>query len=258
MYLYLSLNERAVPVNIGWFKDWALNADFSSLFEIPDIAGVKVSDVPRILYLALDRPRKRNFFIPRLFQSLIFRQCIYEDEMALLFKHKTDFGSYNFVSNGSIYMASCYPFFGYDMQLINELFRPVPAVREKIDKRCAAFTSHTIGVHVRRTDNVLSINESPIELFYKHIDADIKLFPDTNIYLATDSEEVKNCFRERYNSILITSDSEADRNSVAGIRDGMVDLYSLSRTSKIYGSFGSSFSELASDISGTLLCIVRR
>lgn len=52
--------KLGVTVHIGWFKDWALNAEFASLFELPDVPGVKISDVPSVLYWALDRPRKKK------------------------------------------------------------------------------------------------------------------------------------------------------------------------------------------------------
>lgn len=250
--------KLGMSVHIGWFRDWALNAHFSSLFETPDIPGVKFSDVPGILYWALDRPRKKNLFIPRMFQSLMFGQCIYENEVGNMFKQKSDILSFVRNTKGYVYMASYHPFFEYDMELFNRLFQPKQSVGLEIARRCENFSEYTIGVHVRRTDNVLSINESPLELFYKNVDSELKDHPDAMIYLATDSEDVKKGFQERYGNKLITSGSEADRGSVEGIKDGIIDLYSLSRTSKIYGSYASSFSELASEMTGVPLVIVRK
>lgn len=250
--------KLGVTVHIGWFKDWALNAEFSSLFELPDVPGVKISDVPSVLYWALDRPRKKNLFIPRVFQSLMFGQCLYENEMGELFSRKTDFMSYDFKTSRSLYMASFHPFFGYDKELFNSLFLPNEQIRKKINDRCSEFSDYTIGVHVRRTDNILSVNESPIELFYEYIDDELKNHNGMTIYLATDSESVKRDFRNRYGNLVITSDNEADRGSVKGIQDGIVDLYTLSETSRIYGSYGSSFSELAAEIGGIPLTIVRK
>ena len=155
-------------------------------------------------------------------------------------------------------MASFHPFFRYDKELFNNLFLPNGQIRKKINDRCSGFSDYTIGVHVRRTDNILSVNESPIELFYKYIDDELKNHNGMTIYLATDSENVKRDFRNRYGNLVITSDNEADRGSVEGIQDGIVDLYSLSETSRIYGSYGSSFSELAAEIGGIPLTIVRR
>lgn len=250
--------ELGVSVHVGWFKDWALNAEFASLFKLPALLGVKISDVPSLMYWALDRPRKKNLFIPRVFQSLMFGRCMYEKEMGGLFDSKTDFSNYDFKTGKRLYMASFHPFFRYSRELFDSLFVPNASVRGKIDERCSAFANYTIGIHVRRTDNVLSIKESPIELFYEYIDLELKEHSDMAVYLATDSEEVKKCFIKRYGTMIITSEYKADRGTTDGIQDGIVDLYSLSRTSRIYGSFASSFSELAAEIGDIPLVIVRK
>ena len=56
--------------------------------------------------------------------------------------------------------------------------------------------------------------------------------------------------KRRFAERIITVDQAADRGNVEGIRGGMVDLYSLAATSKIYGSAGSSFALTAAEIGG--------
>ncbi len=65
------------------------------------------------------------------------------------------------------------------------------------------------------------------------------------IYLATDSEEVKREMKERYGYRNTCSGKKAYRGSLEGIREGITDMYTLARTQKIYGSFQSSFSDMA-------------
>lgn len=72
----------------------------------------------------------------------------------------------------------------------------------------------------------------------------MKLFP------ATDSEAVKREFIEMFGSHVLTSGVEADRNSREGLVDGLAELWTLSRTCKIYGSLGSTFSQMAAYIGG--------
>ena len=62
---------------------------------------------------------------------------------------------------------------------------------EEVENRCRNFSDAMIGVHIRRTDNLASIRQSPIELFYQKLDEKIKEDGKVAIYLATDSEEVK-------------------------------------------------------------------
>ena len=82
--------------------------------------------------------------------------------------------------------------------------------------------------------------------------------PDAKIFLATDSEDVKKEMRQYFGDHIITSTAEATRDSVVGIRAGLAEMYALSLTRKIYGSAGSSFSEMASWIGGNTLQILER
>ena len=77
------------------------------------------------------------------------------------------------------------------------------------------------------------------------------------IYLATDSEEVKREMKERYGDRIFCSGKKADRGSLEGIREGITDMYTLARTQKIYGSFQSSFSDMAAQIGGVPLEILK-
>ena len=112
-------------------------------------------------------------------------------------------------------------------------------------------------MHIRRTDNLASIRQSPIELFYQKLDEEIKEDDKVAIYLATDSEEVKREMKERYGDRIFCSGKKADRGSLEGIREGITDMYTLARTQKIYGSFQSSFSDMAAQIGGTPLEILK-
>ena len=154
-------------------------------------------------------------------------------------------------------MASYSVFQPYESSLISKLFVPIRTINDKIEKQCSLFEKNTIGVHIRRTDNIASIEESPLELFYKKLDIDIEIHDNTSIYLATDSEEVKAQMRQRYGRRIICSENEASRNSIVGIQEGVVDMYTLARTNKIYGSYGSSFSDMAAQINGRPLEILK-
>ena len=131
-------------------------------------------------------------------------------------------------------------------------------MRRQIDAFAEGFSSHTIGVHIRRTDNKASILQSPTELFVDAIDKEVEQNDDTVIFLATDSEAIKDEMRSRYGRRLLTAGDEADRNSITGIKGGVVDMYTLARTNRIYGSFQSSFSELASQIGGVEVHVLRK
>ena len=243
-------------LQVIWFQDWALHAPFHSLFQeirVPDLA-LKEAAFSDCLY---DRPRQRNLYFPRLFQQMRFRGCLYEKSITPLCKQNFDFTKW--ARQGDVYMASYTAFQPYSYELLRRLFVPQPEIQRLIDRRCARFAEgRTIGVHIRRTDNTASIRQSPIELFFAAIDRELAQHPDLLIYLATDSESVKQEMNARYGERLICAEEEADRNSTAGIQGGVVDMYTLARTHKIYGSFQSSFSELAAQLGDVPLEIVKR
>lgn len=243
-------------LTIVWFRDWALNAPFHQLFCPIDKAVAELRDASRMDSILLDRPRPKNFRIPLLYQKLAFWSCLYEREITPLCQRNYDFESWA-AQGERVYMASYTAFRNYDPAWIRRLFVPVGSVLQEVDRRCGDFAEAMIGVHIRRADNEASIRQSPIELFYQKLDQDIEQTKGVGIYLATDSEEVKQAMRKRYGERVQCSEKQADRGSLAGIRDGVADMYTLARTRKIYGSFQSSFSDMASQIGGTPLEILK-
>ncbi len=249
--------ETGRMLKIVWFCDWALNARFDVLFESFNIPGVVIlRDAGWKDHLLFGRPRRKNLRVPRLFQKIIFDSCLYEREISPLCAGGFDFRGW--MSSGRVYMASYTEFYPFGNDLLRELFRPKANVRNEINRKCGEFSGYTVGVHIRRTDHVASIERSPLSGFYKFLDEERCLHDDLQIFLATDSEEVKTQMRKRYGNILLYSENPADRSTESGIRDGIVDMYALSYTQKIYGSFQSSFSDLAARLGNIPLTIVQK
>ncbi len=116
--------------------------------------------------------------------------------------------------------------------------------------------SHLIGVHIRRTDNKPAIGKSSTDAFLAAMEAEIAADPDVRFYLATDDLSEEKTLREHFPGRIISNEGrDLSRDSVTGIQDALVDLYSLSRCSKIIGSFYSSFTDLAADIRGIPLIV---
>ena len=95
-----------------------------------------------------------------------------------------------------------------------------------------------------------------VELFMEKAEEEFSNNNNTKIFLATDDEYVKKTFKSRFADKIITSMNLADRNSIIGIQDGLAELYTLARTSKIYGSAWSTFSEIAAKIGNIELEII--
>ena len=249
--------EAGIELKIIWFRDWALHAAFRDLF-VPERlpSGVSIVEASVTDLLVYDRPRQKNFRLPALFQKLLFRSCLYEHQIDGLRKQHFDF--VRWAKQGRVYLAAYLAFHPYAPELLHGIFRPVPQVAAEIDRRSSAFSAYTVGVHIRRTDNALSIEYSPLELFFECLDKELAEHTDLCIYLATDSEDVKRAMHARYEGRVICAESKADRSTTAGIRDGIADLWTLARTQKVYGSFHSSFSELAAELGAIPLVVVKQ
>lgn len=65
---------------------------------------------------------------------------------------------------------------------------------------------------------------------------------------ATDSEEDKALITSRFGDRVFCSPHRADRNSLEGMREALIELYLLSHTRQVLGSVHSSYSETAAQI----------
>ena len=238
--------HTGVKVETVWFCDWALNAPFHSIFEPIENAEMVAREAKAWEQLTLDRPRKRNFRIPLLYQQLRFAQRIDEWQVTPLKNKGFDFNKWAAGKNS--YM-SCYQDFGHvPNSVYKHLFHPVGPILDEIQGYHEQFSAHTIGMHIRRTDNKESIERSPLSLFIDAAQREIDLHDDTRIFLATDDEGTKTALKAEFGNRIITSSKPAARNSIAGIRGGVAELWMLASTSTIYGSAGSSYSVMASKI----------
>lgn len=239
-------------LQVVWFQDWALSAPFHSIFEETPLVAIREATI--LDHLLYDRARKKNFFLPALPQRILFQRHIKEQDVTPLKKQSFDFEAW---ACGKRCYMSCYQVFGtFPDERYQQMFRPVKAVMDVVDGYRSQFNSHTIGLHIRRTDNAESIAKSPTALFINKVHEEIELHDDTKVFLATDSTEVKREFIAAFGSRIITPKEEACRDSISGIRGGVVDLWTLASTQKIYGSAGSSFSPMAASIGGVPLEIM--
>ena len=128
-------------------------------------------------------------------------------------------------------------------------FQPVDEIIQQINDTVNAFNKYTIGVHIRRTDHKHAVKYSTTEGFIKAMENKIEKF-DASFFLSTDSDYVKKLIQKRFGKRIIIRDRIIDRNSTNGIRDAVIDLFCLSKTKEIIGSYKSTFSQVAAEIGG--------
>lgn len=251
---YMLTQQTGSGLKVVWFQDWALTAPFHAIFKVPE--GLHLKEATLADKLLYDRARRHNLWLTALPQRLLFERRIKEEHVDELKRQGFDFARW--VTGHRCYMSSFSLFGCEDSGVYSRLFRPVTEVTDVVDHYSSQFSAHTIGVHIRRTDHAVAIAQSPDELFVQKLEAEIDAHADTRAFLATDSNAVKKLFKERFGNRIITPGEEARRDSTDGIRGGLVDMYTLARTRKIYGSAGSTFSLMASRLGGNELEIVTK
>lgn len=186
----------------------------------------------------------------KVFQTTKFQKVVGHDEAIDLIKNDrlatlSHYRSVMILSDRSFYPTNTYA-----------LFKPIPALEHQIQRRTDGFGERTIGLHIRRGDHVKSSECSPLRLFVQAIEQEIAHNEATNFYLASDSLKTKQTLIKQFGRRIITQLTSTSRNSEQGMQEAVIDLYTLSRTSKIYGSYWSSYSRVAANISNLELVIL--
>lgn len=244
---YIYAMQNYMQVKVYWFRDPGLNAKFTDLFEPQEIDGLSIVDGNCLDSLFYNNPTRRNLFIPKVFQSIMFKNSTY---------------NMNHDSHPRGGYASACSIVGQPTEetlhvVTNKIFHLKNDISQELTKRILNFHSYVIGFHIRRTDNVMSVKNSPTQAFIEAAKRESNTHPGCTLFLASDSQEVKREFREQFPE-LITNPKEAKRNSKDGIIDGLIDMYMLSKCNVVYGSFYSSFSEFAKIIGNNKLIVIKK
>jgi hypothetical protein len=123
-------------------------------------------------------------------------------------------------------------------------FKPRPEIEAVV--RQFALPPVTFGVHVRRGDAPDEFGQSRDEHFMRIMRGLLERCPNANFFLATDIATVEERFQEEFDRALLTAPKTwAPRSEVQGVREGLIDLLLLARTSGLIGNAHSSFSQVA-------------
>lgn len=227
------------PAHIYWNNTQGLKAQFSDLFLPLNIPAVKLTENNHWLY----RIDSTYGYLLRRLPLMLKYQVIY------------NFSRYNdgditthICTERNPILISCFSMCSH--YHLKDLFVPQLDIQQKITEIISRFSSYTIGVHIRRTDNRESIKRSPIEAFTHSLTTEIEQNPSVMFYLASDDEDVKQMLIEKYPGRMITYSGKVFRNSLEGMKSAVIDLFCLSNTQKIIGSDYSSYSQIAAELGG--------
>ncbi|KAA6333310.1 hypothetical protein EZS27_018256 [termite gut metagenome] len=153
------------------------------------------------------------------------------------------------------FIITCHKFCNYthfDLQIL----QPIKDIKIKVEKFISKYKlSNFVAFHIRYTDNINSLKNSPIELFEMAINNCIS--KGMRVLICTDSYKIKNKLKIQFENNIIFTEISLDRTNIIGIQNAFFELLLLSNSSKIYGSYGSTYSLLASELGGGELILVK-
>lgn len=252
-YWAKDLNEELVVL---WKSETALGADCDLLFHIPDDIkivkakdfGMKKNPFGAIRYKNLVKKYKAR---ADLFLDVEDVKPLYDDREAFEKAMR---------ENKVKYIRSLVKFYDLeDMKAPFAYIEPSERVLERVKETIPNVdASKNVGVHIRRTDNAVSICNSPLEIFVKAMQDEISADPETTFYVASDDEAtVKELCDKFGDKVFIMKNKSFSRENEAGIIDAYAELLCLSHSKKILGSYYSSYSKIAAMLSDIPLEIVK-
>lgn len=220
---------------ILWYCNEDLNAPFELLFK--PIKGIKV----------INYSSSKDF--RRLFLRKISRMKM--DDKDIIANRVNGELDKVYVENIKLPLYICTFAQFYNIEEQFKIFQPAKPIKEKIGMVLKKYSTYTVGVHIRRTDQEKSIEYSKTENFIDLMKKEFLKNSNVKFYLATDDfEEEKNIRKEFPKSIISNSNRNLSRDSREGMLDAVIDLYCLSNCQKIIGSYWSSFTDVAAAING--------
>ncbi|TVP97870.1 MAG: hypothetical protein EA359_18970 [Balneolaceae bacterium] len=187
-------------------------------------------------------------------ESIKYRDIYDDDKINQLIKTSYDFNQ--FFKLPSILIKTNAWFYTADH---GRFMMPAPAdeIEQRVEDIAAKYPENTIGIHIRRGDHRQAKKMSTNDLFNEIIEREIMLDNSTHFFLSTDSKETEEMILNSYPGLIFVQNNKSfDRSTTENAKDAFVDLLCLSRAKKIYGSYNSSFSGIASSISGSEMIIV--
>lgn len=247
-----------------WPRNFVCGADFNDLFE---------NNFQRISKEKLDSLKKEeyNFHDPNDISIIDSREkYLISDTWRWAFlkgENVTKYLPKEKDKNYPIYKSTTTPFQDYEgidfvfhdisYEVKNEILKNLKKIKpiKKIRNKISEFErkndiKNCVGIHIRRGDYLKGKDKlgfvSEDKSFIDRINELIKINPKENFFLCTDSEETQQKFKKLFGEKIITfTKTNFDRNGIIFTQEGLIDLLILSKTKRILGTYGSTYTEMA-------------
>ena len=117
--------------------------------------------------------------------------------------------------------------------------KPAEPLIPRVTELKKQFTSNTVGIHFRGTDDARGIPAT--ERMIARVRAEIELDPNVKFFFAWDGGGDGQRITDLFGDRIIKNTITAARNSIQGQQNAVVDLFGLASTSRIIGFQFSSF-----------------
>jgi hypothetical protein len=235
-------------VTVIWYRDYLLNCSFSELFK-------PIESIDKIIEFRFITRFDREIF-QRLSKLIMKAYCHHFLSNNDIIQLKKNGSVYQFLNNKNCVCIRTYQSF-FKPEQPYAIFKPQNDLAKIIDTY--NINHNFIGVHIRRMDNLKSIENSPTELFIKQLEEEIERDPAVKFFVASDSLEdkklISNHFPDRVKQHNV---EDFNRNKPEAIKNALIDLYCLAGCRKIIGSYWSSFSTTASKINNVDLLRIKK
>lgn len=247
---YLVDNAPKVKICVEWADNEECGARFDHLFQPESIATEQFRITPRSILHTPDS--RRNLHLPGLLRRMKYDAQWVNFHSNLNIEHLAQ----RALRHPRLYISTGYALCPTPPRILRRL-QPMAHLKRRIELLTATFNEHTIGIHIRRTDNVKSIAHSGDNLFRHAIRKAIAQNPYANFFLATDAADLKARLVKEFPGRIAVQDCRGTRANLQGMEEAVIDLYALSRTSRLLGSYWSSYTDTAAELGGIPLTILK-
>ncbi len=215
--------DLGIKCILHWSADYACGSRFESLFD-----PMSLPDFVSVTHLPLIKPY----------------ECLSTEDMEHVTKVWDRQTPLLLKSYGHFHRSDMPRWIKYLRKL-----QPTEEINKEVEARLPPFDqSRFLGIHIRRGDNVKSIEASPLQAFLKRMDEN-----DSFFVVATDDAWIREQLKLRFPGRVWFPARTLERHSEEGMKEAVIDFFCLTRCSSILGSFYSSFSEIAALYGGCKL-----
>ena len=244
--------DNSMDMTVLWWCHDECNCRFEDIF---DLSAMK--EKSEIGINVINMPFVGNGYLFRKIRHYIKNRtvCKIKNKCELVI-NDADRESIKDKNADNIYISSYNEW--YDTKGQYEFFILCKELRKRAEQIRSEYTDYMVGIHIRRTDNSVSIEHSSTEMFIKVMKSIIDKNENAGFYLATDDLSIRDIMYKQFgNRIICKKEIVMKRDSLKGIEDAIIDLLNLSFCKMIIGSYYSSFSEVAALIGKIRLEIVK-